>query len=246
MPIGFREDEWDASVYRTVLMCSNCGLLMDLQDDPVPEICTFYPLRSPEGDIIEEKVRYCCPRCGVYLDEVEPRYVTIWPKIPGVVEALKKGECQTIEFKGWRDEIQKKLPKPLKKQLTKSIAAFASSNIGIIYLGIENDGTVTGIDTSVSKDDFGLTIANFARDRVKPSLSGVEVEFLPHVVEGKEKTVIAILVPKGFEPIYRTKAGTPYLRDGRRNRPAEPHEVEKARRDYLKRVKQHTSHSART
>lgn len=242
MPIGFREAEWDASVYRSVLMCLNCGLVMDFQDDSFPEICDFYPLRSPEGDIVEEKVRYCCPRCGVYLDEVEPKYVTIWPEIPGVTEALEKGECQGIEFKGWGDEIQGRLPPPLKEQLTESIAAFATSNAGMIYLGIEDDGTVTGIDTSKSEDEFGLDIANLARDRVKPSLSGVEVKFLPH----KEKTVVAISVPKGFEPVYHTRAGIPYLRDGRRKRPAEPHEVEELRSAYFKRVKQQTSHSAKT
>jgi predicted HTH transcriptional regulator len=219
---------------------------MDFQDDPVPEICDSYPLYSPEGDIMEEKVRYCCPRCGVYLDEIEPKYVTIWPEIPGVTEALEKGECQGIEFKGWRDEIRGRLPPPLKKQLTESIAAFATSNPGIIYLGIENDGTVTGVDTNISKDRFELMIADFARNRVKPSLSGVEVKFLRYRVEGEEKTVIAIAVPKGFGPVYCTKAGIPYLRDGGRKRPAEPHEVEERRSAYFKRVKQQTSHSAKT
>ena len=172
--------------------------------------------------------------------------MTIWPEIPGIAEALKKGECQGIEFKGWRDEIRGRLPPPLKKQLTESIAAFATSNPGMIYLGIEDDSTVTGIDTNISEDQFGLMIADFARNRVKPSLSGVEVKFLRYRVEGKEKTVIAIAVPKGFGPVYCTKAGIPYLRDGRRKRPAEPHEVEELRSAYFKRVKQQTSHSAKT
>ena len=233
--VKFEEAEWDASLYRRVLMCSNCGLLMDLQDDPVPEPCDFYPLYSPEGEIVEvEEIRYCCPRCSVYLDEVEPRYVTIWPEIPGVAEALTRGECQTIEFKGWKDRIQGKLPKRLKKQLTQSIAAFATSNPGMIYLGIEKDRTVTGIDTGKSEDEFGLDIANLARDRVKPSLSGVEVKFLLHVVESKEKTVIAIAVPKGFGPVYYIERNIPYLRDGNRNRPAEPHEVERLIRAHKK------------
>lgn len=217
--------DWDASLYRKVLMCSNCGFLMDLQNGSVPEPLGVDYAYSPEGEIIERGV-WVCPRCGVNLDEVEPIYVTIWRELPGVADALDRGEGQRIEFKSCRERIQKRhFPKDLSKQLTESIAAFATSNPGIIYLGIENDGTVTGVNTDMSEDEFGLRIAELAKNRVKPSLSGVEVKFLTHTVEGEEKTVIAIAVPEGSEPVYYTEANIPYLRDGRRKRPAEPHEV---------------------
>jgi hypothetical protein len=227
------EPDWDASLYRWVLMCTNCGYIMDFQDADERSEPVWIPKSGYPSDPDYEESP-CCPRCLIDLSEVEPRYVTIWPEIPGVPEALTRGECQTIEFKSWKDKIQGKLPTPLKKLLTESIAAFATSNPGIIYLGIEDDGTVTGVDTNISEDQFGRMIADFAKNRVKPSLDRVEVRFLTHTVEGEKKAVIAIAVPKGSAPVYYTEANTPYLRDGKRNRPAEPHEVERLHRAHKK------------
>ena len=125
-----------------------------------------------------------------------------------------RGEGQHLEFMA-------RYPKN-GHELSKEIAAFASSNPGTILIGVEDDGTLAGlddVDTPEGRDHLCQRIEGVCSGNVRPAITPV-VKFAK---EGKA-VVLAIKVPRGTQPVYYNK-NTPYVRHLSRSRPAEPHEV---------------------
>lgn len=122
-----------------------------------------------------------------------------------------EGESITVEFKD-------KMPENIQK-LAKEIAAFASTEGGRIYLGVNDDGDITGVDEKESFDRFQQRIAGITSNAIRPSLL-VTVELF----KVGEKKIIQIKVPKGSEPVYYVR-NIPYIRDLTTSRPATPLEV---------------------
>lgn len=138
-------------------------------------------------------------------------------------EAVAIGEGQHIE---WMEAFPDNA-----WELRKEIAAFATSNPGVIFLGIADDGTVVGIpgmETVASKDAMKRRIDGVARG-VNPSVT-VATTF--HV-DDRELTTVRIVVPDCPEPVYYAE-NVPYLRSGQESRPAKPHEVKGLHRKYFK------------
>lgn len=126
-----------------------------------------------------------------------------------------EGESRQVEFK---DQIPDKI-----RKLAKEIAAFASTDGGRIYLGVNDDGRIDGIDESqmISFDRLQQGIASITSDLVKPALS-VKVE----QYRVGDKVIVQINVPKGSEPVYYIR-NIPYIRVLTTSRPATPLEVKK-------------------
>lgn len=130
-----------------------------------------------------------------------------------------KGEGQAIEFK-------LDLP-PQSHDIAKSIAAFASSNEGLLIYGISDDGHIVGLPEA---DDSKW------RDRTLQRLLSAAKEIKPPVhpivrwacVGGRIACVVK--VEKGLEPIYYSNQ-RPIVRRGPSSRPAEPGEVEQIFRE---------------
>ena len=107
-------------------------------------------------------------------------------------------------------------------ELSKEIAAFASSNPGTILIGVKDDGALVGlddVDTPEGRDRLCRRIEGVCSGNVRPAITP-EVKFAK---EGKS-VVLAIEVPRGTQPVYYNK-NTPYVRHLSRSRPADPHEV---------------------
>ena len=107
-------------------------------------------------------------------------------------------------------------------QLSREIAAFASSNPGTILIGVSDDGSLAGledVDTSEGRDHLCRRIEGVCSGNVRPAITPV-VKFAK---EG-EAVVLAIEVPRGAQPVYYSR-NTPYVRHLSSSRPAEPHEV---------------------
>lgn len=125
-----------------------------------------------------------------------------------------KGEGQAIEFK-------RELPAQ-GHDIAKSIAAFASSNDGLLIYGVSDDGSIVGLAEAMDAK---------GRDRAQQRLLGAAKEVRPPVhptigwaiVDGK--IACAIKVAKGLEPLYYSNH-RPMVRRGPTSRPAEPGEVE--------------------
>lgn len=103
--------------------------------------------------------------------------------------------------------------------LNKEVIAFANTKGGDIYIGINDDGSVCGVDDI---DDIELKCTSHIRDTIKPDLSMfVKYEHLD--IEGK--TVLKIVVGKGsMSPYYVSGKGIRpegvYIRMGTASVPA--------------------------
>lgn len=144
--------------------------------------------------------------------------------------ALSNGEGQEIEF------IQE-YPKQA-HDLAKEIAAFATSNPGTIYLGVDDDGKVIGIpdiDTIAGKDALRLRIEGVCSNSVLPAIIA-KVEFERYSALDTELDIAVIKVPRGPAPVYYSN-NIPYVRHVSRSRPAQHQEVTELVRRYLDREK---------
>ena len=134
------------------------------------------------------------------------------PQAASLELALKDGESQWIEFKeGYAD-----VP------LQRAIAAFANTNSGTIFLGVNDNAKIVGIDcdTAKKKDEELQRIRNITTQSIKPGIS-VRVDF---IVE-QEKTVLRIFVPRGEQPLYFLNHEI-YVREQTASMKATPEQVE--------------------
>jgi hypothetical protein len=147
-----------------------------------------------------------------------------------------KGENQDLEY-------MESFPQNV-RELAKEIAAFATSNQGIILIGVSNEGDLIGIDnasTSEGRDNILRRTEGICRGTIKPSITPVA----KFVIEDK-KIVFIIIVPKGSQPIYYCN-NIPYVRHITESRPAEPHEIIEFIRKHLSdespKIKEHNESS---
>lgn len=139
----------------------------------------------------------------------------------GLAQFRRSGESQTLEYK-------QEMPGQV-RDLAKEIAAFATSNDGLILLGVADDGMLVGLAgmaDQIERDGLAKRIAGVCRD-IKPPVRPA----LLWAVED-EKIILGIKVSKGREPLYYVE-GRPYIRHVSVARPAEPSEVIDAVRSYL-------------
>ncbi|TDP57278.1 RNA-binding domain-containing protein [Aminicella lysinilytica] len=117
-------------------------------------------------------------------------------------------EGSTIEFK-----------RIYVNDIAKTAVAFANTKGGRIYIGIEDDGTVAGIDDA---DDVMLKCTNNLRDSIKPDIT-LFSECRMENIEGKD--VIVLEIQKGTaSPYYIASKGIRpegvFVRQGSSNVPA--------------------------
>jgi ATP-dependent DNA helicase RecG len=103
--------------------------------------------------------------------------------------------------------------------IKKEIIAFANTKGGKIYIGVEDDGTISGLDDT---DSAALQIRNMVRDAVKPDLS-MFLHYETLIVEGKK--IVVVDVQQGVQrPYYIAKKGLRpegvYVRQGYSSVPA--------------------------
>ena len=88
--------------------------------------------------------------------------------------------------------------------IKKEIIAFANCEGGKLYIGVQDDGTVIGVD---DPDGAALQVSNMVRDAIKPDLT----MFLHYQTLNEDgKQIIAIDVQQGTERPYNNtkKAGS--------------------------------------
>ena len=126
-------------------------------------------------------------------------------------QILSKGENLTVEFKSW---VHAKDMKERISLAVDELVAFANAKGGTVYLGVEDDGTVTGCtDYDTQK------IMESIYDRTRPALF-TDVE----VIRYGEKDVLAIKVDQDGTT-YATSDGRCLKRLGRNSKPYYPDEM---------------------
>lgn len=103
--------------------------------------------------------------------------------------------------------------------IKKEIIAFANCSGGKLYVGVQDDGTVVGVD---DPDGVALQISNMVRDSIKPDLT-MFLHYKTLNVEGKK--LVSIEIQQGTErPYYLSKKGLRpegvYVRQGFSSVPA--------------------------
>jgi ATP-dependent DNA helicase RecG len=108
-----------------------------------------------------------------------------------VSDTMKLLESTTIEFK-----------REYTPEINKTVVAFANTNGGRIYIGIDDDGTPKGVD---NVDETLLKTTNNIRDSIKPDVT----LFINHEMEIMSgKHIIILIVQKGTDcPYYIAKKG---------------------------------------
>jgi predicted HTH transcriptional regulator len=122
------------------------------------------------------------------------------------------GEGSAVEFK-------EQFPEQAHK-LAQELAALGTSGGGKLFIGINDNCELVGIDASDGKRrDELIERAQGIISMVRPQL---KADILFAVEE--QKVALVIVIPKQDEPVFYYDF-RPYLRDGRRSRPANPDEV---------------------
>jgi ATP-dependent DNA helicase RecG len=126
-------------------------------------------------------------------------------------ELLREGENSGVEFK--RDDVQP-------HDLAKHLVALSNLRGGRILLGVEDDGTISGL----VRDEIDEWVLTIARDKVRPPL-------IPHVQTvtdpGTGKRVAIVTVEAGYavHAMWHNKHFFYYIRAGRQSREASPEEL---------------------
>lgn len=121
---------------------------------------------------------------------------------------MKFKETETVELKTIvNDEIKKE------------IIAFANTEGGVLYVGVDDNGTVTGVKNA---DECALQISNMVRDAIKPDIT-MFIHYETIVCNGKD--VVAVSIQRGTNrPYYIAKKGLRpegvYVRQGYSSVPA--------------------------
>lgn len=104
-------------------------------------------------------------------------------------------------------------------QIRYTVVAFANTEGGKIYIGVNDDGSVCGVEDC---DDTMLRITNMLRDNIRPD---VMMFVNCHVEEMQDKKVVVLEVQRGtHRPYYLAKKGIRpegvYIRSGASSIPA--------------------------
>jgi ATP-dependent DNA helicase RecG len=136
-------------------------------------------------------------------------------------QRLKLGEDTVTEFKS---TVRTQHPVD-PRDIAKAIAALANTQGGHLFLGVENDGTVSGAGTPQQADKLMLQVSDICHQNIQPPLTCPVLKFESH-----GQTLLAVVVPRfSAERPYQV-SGKYYVRDANRSR--------EARRDELIRLLQ--------
>lgn len=145
-------------------------------------------------------------------------------KAPDWVDQKLSAELPILRGKGESQELEYMAAFPENaRELGKEIAAFASSNPGVILLGVSDDGDLLGLpgfegDSGV-RDALVRRIEGVCSGTVRPAVTPGFAFAIEH-----GKVVAIIRVPRGRQPVYYCQ-NTPYVRHLTQSRPADPQEV---------------------
>ena len=115
-------------------------------------------------------------------------------------EQAAAGEDSTRQFKSRIDNAD---------SLAAEMAAFANANGGVIFIGVQDDGTISGI-TSQEVHDANQLIGNAASQHVRSPL----VVQTQNILLENGNVVITLTVPAGMDKPYFDRKGVIWLKAG--------------------------------
>jgi hypothetical protein len=143
-----------------------------------------------------------------------------------VREACRNGEGLKAEFKSFIDPEHDKL-----KELVKTVVAFANSQGGFIFLGIDDDCGVVGIDEQLkklAKSEVNESVCDQYLGKLRTKIRDVvqgepALQFFQTIVDGQRVVIIQVAVAK-VKPITIRQDTNLYMRRGASNLRVPPEE----------------------
>jgi hypothetical protein len=161
--------------------------------------------------LLDRKLFYRSPAWGANY-----RVRVNWGEASTLQEWLVKGEGPTIEFKERFPEKGK-----ARNDLAETISAFANTEGGLIFLGVDDHGVVVGVDLPEKWEEV---LTNAMQAVLAPSVP-FDTELITYGDAGR---VIVLRVPPWDRPVCVNPASpTWYLRRGSTDMPAGPTDVQK-------------------
>lgn len=124
-----------------------------------------------------------------------------------LTELIAQGENTSLEFKS--NEVRP-------EALAREMVAMSNTFGGTILIGVEDDGSITGIQPPHNEE----WISNIARNNIVPAISPV-IEFIEH----HDRNIAVVQIPKGAHKPYQTIDGKYWIRVGSTNRTATKEEL---------------------
>ena len=125
-----------------------------------------------------------------------------------IKELISQGENNGVEFKS--ADVRP-------ESIAKEIVAFANASGGSILIGIEDDGRITGLNSTKNYEEW---IMNIASQSVNPL---IELDYTEHELDAKKIGLVE--VPKGKDKPYQTSDNKFLIRVGSTNRIASVNEL---------------------
>lgn len=126
-----------------------------------------------------------------------------------LLEIIANGESSGVEFK--RDDLRT-------EDLAKELVAFSNFQGGMVLLGVEDDGTISGL----SRNDLEEWVMNVCRDKIRP-------EIVPYfeMVRVGENDVAVVRVTRGYgvHALWHNNARRYLVRVGTQSREANQEEL---------------------
>jgi ATP-dependent DNA helicase RecG len=113
----------------------------------------------------------------------------------------------------YTESLTVELKREVNNDLKKGVIAFANTDGGDIFIGVDDSGNIVGID---NPDDTMARIGNMIRDGIKPDLTAYS---LIEAISEQEKTIIRVSVLRGAKRPYHLtdkglKPGGVFVRHG--------------------------------
>ena len=128
-----------------------------------------------------------------------------------LLEIIRNGENSGVEFK--RDVIEN-------HDLAKELVAFSNLAGGIVLLGIEDDGTISGI-TRLKLEEWVMTAC---RDKIRPAIIPF-YEVAKEVEPGKDVAIVRIAQGNDVHAMWHNGRNLYYIRVGSQSREATTEEL---------------------
>ncbi len=127
-----------------------------------------------------------------------------------ILSVIAHGENHTTEFKRQIDNLER---------LAGELVAFANSDGGALYIGVDDDGSVPGLDDA---NDAFQTLTNLCRDRCMPPISPILEQY---TINGQAIVVVRVMPELNRQKPYRTAGGRFYVRVGKDKKDATGREL---------------------
>ena len=130
-----------------------------------------------------------------------------------LLQLIANGENSGLEFK--RDDIDNRV-------LAKELVAFANLLGGIVLLGVEDDGSISGI----ARPNLEEWVMTACRDKIRPEIIPF-FEVVRDVEPGKDVAIVSVGRGWGVHIVWHNAHRTYYIRVGTQSREASPEELER-------------------